>query len=122
MRRYVESNNEKEAENNSLKRQINSLKNKINALETELGNLSNMKEDLELFIVKGIEQLRITNKEISNNIEETDTEKMVMESKYKQTNEKINMLTEKITQLEIKLRNSEEMYAHAKSSLKQSKD
>lgn len=47
---------------------------------------------------------------------------MVMESKYKQTNEKINMLTEKITQLEIKLRNSEELYANAKGALKQSKD
>lgn len=32
MRRYMESNNEKEAENNSLKRQINSLKTKINSL------------------------------------------------------------------------------------------
>lgn len=41
---------------------------------------------MELFLVKGIEQLRISAKEINNNIEETDTERMVMESKYKQAN------------------------------------
>lgn len=86
IRRYVESNNEKDVENNSLKRQINSYKNKINSLETEVASITNIKEDLELFIVKGIEQLKIMNKEMNNNIEETDTEKMVMESKYKQTN------------------------------------
>lgn len=118
----MENNNEKEAENNALKRQINSLKTKINSLQSEISSINNTKEDLDLFIIKGIEQLRISNKEMSNNVDETDTEKMVMESKLKQTNEKTNMLIERITELEVKLNNSEESYGKMKALFKSSKD
>jgi predicted nucleic acid-binding Zn-ribbon protein len=47
---------------------------------------------------------------------------MVMESKYKQTNEKMNMLTERINELEIKLHSAEESYAKMKGLFKASKD
>lgn len=59
---------------------------------------------------------------MSNNVDETDTEKMVMESKLKQTNEKTNMLIERITELEVKLNNSEESYGKMKALFKSSKD
>lgn len=47
---------------------------------------------------------------------------MVMESKFKQTNEKMNMLTEKINELQIKLNSSEDSCAKLKYHFKSSKD
>ena len=84
--------------------------------------MTNIKEDLEVFIVKGISDLRSMHKEMSNCIEETETEKMVMESKYKQTNEKMGLLTERINELEVKLAASEDTFAKMKTLFKNSKD
>jgi len=62
------------------------------------------------------------HKEMSSCIEETDTEKMVMESKYKQTNEKMGLLTERINELEVKLAASEESFAKMKALFRNAKE
>jgi predicted nuclease with TOPRIM domain len=72
--------------------------------------------------VKGISDLRSMHKEMSSCIEETDTEKMVMESKYKQTNEKMGLLTERINELEVKLAASEESFAKMKALFRNAKE
>ena len=72
--------------------------------------------------MKGISDLRSAHKEMSSCIEETDTEKMVMESKYKQTNEKMGLLTERINELEVKLAASEESFAKMKALFKNAKE
>lgn len=72
--------------------------------------------------MKGISDLRSMHKEMSSCIEETDTEKMVMESKYKQTNEKMGLLTERINELEVKLAASEESFAKMKALFRNAKE
>lgn len=45
-----------------------------------------------MFVVKGVEQLRGCIKDAHNSINEVETEKMVIQSKYKQLSEKTNLL------------------------------
>lgn len=95
----MESLNEKEGELNGLRRQTASLKSRISSLENEIANLNSSKDDLEAFVVRQMEQLKGSIKDANNTLSEIDTEKLVIGSKYKQLNEKTNLLLDNIAEL-----------------------
>ena len=70
IRRYVEGLNEKDIELNNLKRQIQSQKNRISSLEQEINNLSNVKENYEIYVIKSVDQIKSNLKEANNFIED----------------------------------------------------
>jgi len=52
---------------------VTSYKSKISSLENEITNVNNMKDDLEIFIIKHLEQVKCNVKEAMNCIEEVET-------------------------------------------------
>ena len=72
------------------------MKQKISSIEGELKHVYNTKENIDLFVVKGMDTLKVGHKEFETAIEEVDTEKMIIESKYKQLGEKIGHLSDTV--------------------------
>jgi seryl-tRNA synthetase len=72
LRKYVEGINEKDVEINSLKRQQHSLKNRISSLEQEVSNLANIKENYEIFVLKAVDQLKTSLKEVNSYVEDME--------------------------------------------------
>jgi predicted nucleic acid-binding Zn-ribbon protein len=96
----VEGINEKEIEANNLKRQLHTQKNRIASLEQEVNNLSNIKENYEIFVLKATEQIKNSIKEAYTFIDDMENQKMVMESRYRQLNEKTVLIQNQLLEIE----------------------
>jgi uncharacterized protein YoxC len=73
-------------------------------------NINSTKDDLEIFVIKSFETIRTGMKEMDNTLGEFETEKMVIESRYRQLNEKVNLLLEQINELTERKKYVEENY------------
>ena len=118
----MEEINEKESENNHLRRQITTLRQKISGLEGEVRQASSAKENIDLFVTKGMDTLRAGHKEFETAIEEVDTEKMIIESKYKQLGEKLAFLSDTVLEMKAQLTMAEKSTQKLKGQLRDSRD
>lgn len=97
-------------------------KNRSASLEQEVNNLSNVRENYEMYVLKMIDQIKNNVKEAYNYIEDMENEKMVMESKYRQLNDKTILIQNKVLEVDGQKRTLEDNYNQLKSLYRSSKD